>query len=827
MRYFIRNALFLVSIISVWVMYPQKITVYDAETFLPVSGVSIHQVKSVKNVLTGDNGQADIGIFDRDSELVITRLSYEKRTIGYEDLARNNFEVFLNPENEQIETVVLTVSRSAEKRSRMAEHVEVIRSGRVRDLAPPTTAELLSSIPGIKVQKSQMGGGSPVLRGMEANRVLLVVDGVRMNNAIYRKGHIHNSITLSPGMLEKTEVLFGPSSIIYGSDALGGVIYYRTIEPKFKKGGGFRATADMHYASVNNELAGTATGILYGEYLSSVTAFSYAKFGDLYMGKNRLHGFDRWALVEEYSGNTPEHYEETPRVNPNPELQRNTGYSQKDFLQKFIFKLPASASLTMNFQYSESSDIPRFDKLTERTDDGELKYAEWYYGPQKRFMSAAKISLKPGKKWMKNGDIILAYQNVQESRHTRRFGSLDKYDRDERVRVFSVNGDFHVPIAHDEKRILSYGFEMALNDVKSTALGRELDVDGELVTGTQDFFPILSRYPDGGSVYNNYALYGNIRLGFGDKSTLNTGLRYTYTRLHALWRDNTYITLPRNEVYLDNSAFSGTFGYSYKPSGNWQLNAVLSTGFRSPNIDDVGKIREKKGKVSVPNVYLKPEYAINSEIGLIRFMNGKKVHLESYLYYTLLHRYITRDYFSLNGEEYIMYDGEPARIIANVNKGDAYIYGGTVSISARWDNGWKFMSSHTYTYGRAMDTGEPLSSIPPLFGHAELMYRQSKWKAGTSLKYNLHKPAELYNLTEGIDNLDETPVVHPGALLETEKYYGSPAWWTIGLHGKYRITDYLELNMRLDNLLDVHYKEFASGISAPGRNFSVSALWRM
>ena len=84
---------------------------------------------------------------------------------------------------------------------------------------------MLSYIPGVKVQKTQFGGGSPVLRGMEANRILLVVDGVRMNNAIYRKGHLQNSITVSPSMLDKTEVLFGPSSVIYGSDALGGVIH--------------------------------------------------------------------------------------------------------------------------------------------------------------------------------------------------------------------------------------------------------------------------------------------------------------------------------------------------------------------------------------------------------------------------------------------------------------------------------------------------------------------------------------------------------------------------------------------------------------------------
>ena len=123
---------------------------------------------------------------------------------------------------------MLSVSRNTEKRARIAEHIEVITQHTIALQSPQTTADLLALTPGVKVQKSQFGGGSPVLRGMESNRVLLVVDGVRMNNAIYRKGHIQNSITVSPNLLARTEVLFGPSSIIYGSDALGGVIHYYT-----------------------------------------------------------------------------------------------------------------------------------------------------------------------------------------------------------------------------------------------------------------------------------------------------------------------------------------------------------------------------------------------------------------------------------------------------------------------------------------------------------------------------------------------------------------------------------------------------------------------
>jgi hemoglobin/transferrin/lactoferrin receptor protein len=126
----------------------------------------------------------------------------------------------LSKQSEQLDEVVLSVFKRDAKTNRVAERVAVINAKEIIKLSPQTSADLLAAIPGIKVQKSQMGGGSPVIRGMESNRVMLVIDGVRMNNAIYRKGHLQNAITVSPNQLDKTEVVFGPSSVIYGSDAL-------------------------------------------------------------------------------------------------------------------------------------------------------------------------------------------------------------------------------------------------------------------------------------------------------------------------------------------------------------------------------------------------------------------------------------------------------------------------------------------------------------------------------------------------------------------------------------------------------------------------------
>ena len=98
---------------------------------------------------------------------------------------------------------------------------------------PQTTADLLSNSGEVFIQKSQQGGGSPMIRGFATNRVLIAVDEVRMNNAIFRSGNLQNVISIDPFAVENTEVLFGPGSVIYGSDAIGGVMSFTTLAPKF------------------------------------------------------------------------------------------------------------------------------------------------------------------------------------------------------------------------------------------------------------------------------------------------------------------------------------------------------------------------------------------------------------------------------------------------------------------------------------------------------------------------------------------------------------------------------------------------------------------
>jgi len=815
--------LFLITFSS----FAQELKVLDNETGKPIFNVNVFTENTYFNSSTNSKGIVDISIVKEKDILIFSHISYALKSIPKNLLKNQNFTLYLAKQSEQLDEVVLSVFKRDAKINRVAERVAVLTSKEIEKLSPQTSADLLAAIPGVKIQKSQMGGGSPVIRGMESNRVMLVVDGVRMNNAIYRKGHLQNAITVAPNQLDKTEIVFGPSSVIYGSDALGGVIHYYTKTPKLSENTKVTSNFFNRYSSINNEITTNASVELGTKKWASFTSISYSDFGDLKMGKNRSHGFNDWGKVFLYSENSNDFYSSSATVNSDENLQRNTGYNQTDLLQKFFIPLTDKTELKLNLQYSTSSDIPRFDRLDEKS-EGTLKFAEWYYGPQERLLISPQLDINPGKSWLDKGTFTLAYQNIKESRIQRKLASLERSYRKENVDVFSFNGDFMFPLNKNENRAFTYGFEFLHNDVNSSAFGKTLDVLGNEIIGFSDNFTVQTRYPDGGSSYVSSAVYLGYREDLNAKSTLNTGVRFTRTNLKASWIDQSTIILPQTNIKLDNSAFTATLGYVYKPNKNIQLNSVISSGFRSPNIDDVGRVREKSGNITVPNIHLKPEFAYNAEIGIQKYFNDRKFRFGFNTYYTLLEHYIIRDHFLMYGNSstsgQLLYDDEMGNIVANQNRGNAFIHGYTASYQGKLSEYFTTNGFITYTKGRTYDSKEPLSSIPPLFGQFDVNFMNKKFQLGTSFRFNSKKDIVDFNFTEGIDNHDLTPIVNENAIQDVDKYFGSPSWVTLGFNSSYTFNKNWKLQGIISNVFDQHYREFASGISAPGRNFSFSLI---
>ena len=213
--------------------YSQQISVQDETTNEILPDVVVYNEDKSKSIITNTNGIVDLDIFSGDEKIYFQLLGYSLLERIKDSLVNGDI-IYLQEESQALDEVILSVARSESNVNQVAEKVSVIKSEDVFLTSPSSGAELLELSPGVRIQKSQGGGGSPIIRGFEANRVLIVVDGVRMNNAIYRSGHLQNSITIDPNNIERAEVIFGSSSVGYGSDAMGGVVHYYTKDPVLK-----------------------------------------------------------------------------------------------------------------------------------------------------------------------------------------------------------------------------------------------------------------------------------------------------------------------------------------------------------------------------------------------------------------------------------------------------------------------------------------------------------------------------------------------------------------------------------------------------------------
>ena len=374
----------------------QQLVVLDSQYNEPIENVAAFSEDSLRSSLSDSLGVLPLTPFQSNEKITLQHPSFESHQFIMNVPVQGNAFIYLTPLTQNLEEVILSVARSQSNRNEIAEKVAVISSKTISRSPLGTGADLLALTPGVRIQKSQGGGGSPVLRGFEANRVLLVVDGVRMNNAIYRSGHLQNAITIDPNTIERVEVMFGSSSVGYGSDALGGVIHYYTKSPQLNRVEPLKLNFSSEYNSATQAGLYHASASVSKEKWGSITSVSYSQFGDIKMGERRAHGFLEWGLSNYYSENLSTYFQSQPTINDDPTRQRNTGYSQYDLMQKFLFQLPRAQQLMLNMQLSNSSNINRFDKLNESR-DGTLRFSEWYYGPQKRLLLSAQYKLFPEK----------------------------------------------------------------------------------------------------------------------------------------------------------------------------------------------------------------------------------------------------------------------------------------------------------------------------------------------------------------------------------------------------------------------------------------------
>ncbi len=782
----------------------QKVSVINRSTLQPVSNCLIYNQSNTISTTTNNNGIADISSFGNSDSLIFKHITSMTVVTTKQEISNNGNLVYLTTAIINLDEVVFSANKVEENYRDLPIKIDIIPASSIQFDNPQTSADMLQQSGKVFVQQSQLGGGSPVIRGMETNRVLMVVDGVRLNNAIYRAGHLQNVITVDPNMLERAEILHGPGSVIYGSDAMGGVMHFYTKNPTLSSNGKSFTSGNvlMRYSTAANEKTAGLTLNAGWKKFGVLVSGSFKDIGDLRQGKNRDSKYGDWGKRLYYADRI--NGVDTMMVNSDPLIQKGSGYSQYDMLAKALWTPDSGHSISLNLQLSNSGDIPRYDRLTEMP-GGKLKYAEWYYGPQTRALASVKSEWHNKTKFYDYATMIASYQNISEDRVSRSFGKTKKKHQEETVNIFAFNADLMKDIF--KKSELRYGIEGNINLIDSKAYNENI-IDGTL---TSD---VATRYPDGGNRMTTLAAYASNSWEINKSVIFSQGIRLSNVSLLARYTPEMleitqfpYV----DDITQNNTAFNGSLGLVLMPEKGWRITTNLSSGFRAPNIDDMSKLNDSNSTdklLIVPNPDLKPEYSYNAELTIEKTFNNK-IQFGITGFYTLLKNAFVARPFLYNGMDSVVFGGTLSAVQALQNTETATISGVEVSFDASVTHFLSFSSYLTYTYGHVKDDDVPLDHIPPVFGLTAVKLDLIKFTAEFYARYNGWKRIGDYS-PSGEDN--ETYATEDGM----------PAWVTLNLKAAYQVNRYLNLQAGLENILDTHYRVFASGISSPGRNFIIT-----
>ncbi len=733
---------------------------------MALANVQISIQKIDKKVITAEDGRFVVAkVAPGNYAIKFEHIGFEPRMIDNIQIAPDAVydlgRIVLTPRCLPLREIIVTATRVENLPFEVAAPVNIVPLAQLAERAVRTTAEALREEPGIFVQKTNHGGGSASFRGLGSNQILILVDGIRLNNATYRLGNHQYLTTIDPNALAQIEVIRGPNSVLYGSDALGGAINLITKKPSFAATGAKVAVRWLNrYASADAEKTSHAELALTTKRWAWMSGFTYQDIGDLKRGQNSQHS----VLEKSKNGVT----------------QSPTGFRAYAADVKWLFKATPQQAWTLAYQRCRQEKVPRYDKY--ENDD----YYRWLYHPQARDLVYLAYENQFQVKFLQPMQAAISWQRQAEGREMQSRPDTDLTRENDRVNTLGISLQLNPTFARHR---LVYGFECYRDQVASQA------VTVRHTTGTEKSEP-RGRYPDNAR-YLSFGVFAQEQWEINARLKTLFGGRGSYFKA-----DFQGATSP---VQQEFKAITGSAGFIYSLTAPISVSGNVSQGFRAPNLSDITKLGESKGQIyEVPNFDLRPEKILNLDIGCRIHSDLLKATFSAY--YARIYDLIASSNTSYHGATTIFLNGATYHIKSKQNIGQAYIRGLEAAFNYQVTNTLYFSGNISSARGQNVTLNEPVGGIPPAFGRLEL-----KWNGGDAFAAIFTRFATKQTRLSADDQDD--PRIPVG---------GTPGWHILSLRTGLKVSDWCQLQAALENIFDINYREHGSGVNGPGRNLILS-----
>ena len=638
--------------------------------------------------------------------------------------------------SELLKEVIVSSQRIFEKNLKTAASISVLSSKNLKNYQVRTTPEALMNSAGIFIQKSTHGAGSPFVRGLTGNQTLILIDGIRLNNSTFRYGPNQYLNTIDPFSLDRIEVLRGSGSVAYGSDALGGTVQLFTLNPEFSNKPTIHTNALSRFASSDMEKTFHAEIRIGGKNLAIKSGLSSRNFGDIVGG------------------------DITGRQSP-------SGYKELAYDFKSKFRLNKNWESVISHQFIEQKNIPLYYRIHLEN------FALNEFNPQKRSLSYLKLNGKSETKLLKSIGFTASFQKTNEQRNSRKNGS--DIIRIEIDKVQTLGLTLNVISSISNNWTASSGLEFYQDVVNSDRIDQNIQINSNIKS--------RGLYPDN-SRFQSYAIYtlhqiqqGNWQFNFGGR--LN-GFKINIAD------DNI------GNIVVKPNALVGNLALAYGLSENASVYSSYSTGFRSPNIDDLGTLGIVDFRYELPTYDLRPEKSYNFEIGYK--LRKDKFATSLAFFNTDLKDLITRvkvENQQING----------VNVYRKENTEKAFIRGFETEMEYLVSNPIKIYGNLSYTFGENVTKNEPIRRIPPMNGKFGMEYRKNNF----FIRPEVWFASQQTRLAQG--DKDDIRIGKEG----------TKGWIISNIFSGFERKNYA-INLSIQNINNTDYRTHGSGINGIGRS---------